>query len=264
MARNNGSLWRGLVVEVRIVHAMMVRDMMMRYGRDNIGFAWVILEPMILTAGVMFIWSLTGANHKDGIELVEFVLTGYMPLTLWRHLTNNMILIFRRSAPLLYHRSITLFDILLARQALEILGATLALLVVWGSLRAVGMMADPVRIDLMIVGWLIMAWLGCACGALIAVVTELWEAGERIIQPAQYLLIPISGAFFMVDWLPYGAQQIMLLNPTVHCYELFRAGFFGENLVTHYSIVYVCSVAFVLTYLAFVSVQKVRSRVQLT
>jgi capsular polysaccharide transport system permease protein len=264
MVQNDASLRRGIVVQMRTINALIVRDMMMRYGRDNIGFAWVILEPMILTSGVMIIWSATGLNHKPGIRLLELVLTGYLPLTLWRHLTNNFILLFRRTAPLLYHRTITLFDLLIARQILEFLGATIALLAVWGILSATGLIASAARLDLMIVGWLMMAWLASASGALIAVVTELWESGERIIQPLQYVIIPVSGAFFMVDWMPYEAQEVLLYNPTVHCYELFRAGFWGERVVTHYSIPYVGGWAFLLTYFAFVSVKRIRSRVQLT
>jgi capsular polysaccharide transport system permease protein len=264
MARSDTSLLEAARVHVRTVTALIVRDMMMRYGRDNIGFAWVVLEPMILTSGVMVIWSLTGLNHKAGLNLLELVLTGYLPLTLWRHLTNNFILLFRRTSALLYHRTITLFDIVFARAILEFLGATIALLAVWAILTGAGLIEPAQRLDLMLVGWLMMAWLGSASGALIAIVTELWEAGERIIQPIQYVIIPISGAFFMVDWVPYQGQQLLLLNPTVHCYELFRAGFWGDKVVTHYSVMYVGSAAFILTYFAFTALVWVRSRVQLT
>ena len=47
--------------------------------------------------------------------IVALVLTGYMPLTLWRHITNAGVFAFRRSIGLLYHRRITLVDTLLAR-----------------------------------------------------------------------------------------------------------------------------------------------------
>src|SRR5215510_5657944 len=100
-----GALLLGWTIQARNIHALMLRDVATRYGRDNIGFVWVVLEPMILTVGVMIVWSaIAVGGHKEGVTLVEFVLTGYIPLTLWRHLTNSMVLIFRRSVPLLYHR----------------------------------------------------------------------------------------------------------------------------------------------------------------
>ena len=42
----------------------------------------------------------------------------------------------------------------------------------------------------------------------------------------------------MVDWLPHYAQKLLLLNPSVHCFEMFRAGFFGAEVTTHYDPAY--------------------------
>jgi len=39
----------------------------------------------------------------------------------------------------------------------------------------------------------------------------------------------------MVDWLPKWGQEVILLNPMVHCFEVFRAGYFGSSVVMHYS-----------------------------
>jgi hypothetical protein len=40
--------WKGLKVQARVLNALMIRELMMRYGRGNIGFLWLIVEPMIL------------------------------------------------------------------------------------------------------------------------------------------------------------------------------------------------------------------------
>lgn len=252
--------WR---IQCRNVGALILRDMMMRYGRHNIGFVWVILEPMILTAGVMGVWSLMG-SAKQGVKIVELILTGYMPLTLWRHLTSSVVHIFRNSSPLLYHRNITILDILVARETLEFIGTSAALLVVWGSLNSIGIVADVNRLDLVLVGWFLMATLGFAVGTIIASVTELSETAERFVQPLQYLNIPISGVFFLVDWLPPWAQQAILYHPLVHCYETFRAGYFGEAVTTHYDLAYAWTCAFVLVFIGLMLLQRTRSRVQLS
>lgn len=256
-------LFRGARIQARNISALMLRDLMLRYGRDNIGFAWVILEPMILTLGVMTIWSMMMGSVKSGITIIEFVLTGYMPLTLWRHLTNSMISFFRRSAPLLYHSSISLFDIVFARLFLEFIGTTAALLVVWGSLNVMGVVNDVARWDLLIAGWLMMGWLGAMAGLLMASWTERYETAERFVQPMQYLLIPISGAFSLVEWVPKWGQDILSLNPMVHCFEVFRAGYFGPSVVTHYSFTYYLGCAFFLSCAGVAAVHHVRWKVQL-
>lgn len=252
----------GCAIQWRNIRALVLRDMMMRYGRDNIGFVWVVLEPMILTCGVMVIYSIMGAD-KHGVKAVELVLTGYMPLTLWRHLTNNMVNIFRGSTPLLYHRTITLIDILVSRQGLEFLGTSAALMVVWLTLYLSGVVQVPEQPGVMLLSWFAMAWLGIASGAAIAALTEVSETAERFVQPVQYLNIPLSGAFFMVDWLPTWAQKLILWHPMVHCYESFRAGYFGDTVATHYRFSYIAIWAFALTFVGLQLLRRVRSRIQL-
>ncbi len=240
----------------------MVRDLMMRYGRENIGFAWVILEPMILTCGVMVIWSAMGA-HKEGIKVVELVLTGYMPLTLWRHLTNNFVNIYRSSTGLMFHRQVSLLDLLIARQSLEIIGTTTALLVIYTTILTFGLIHEVERLDMIFLGWFMMAWIASACGMLIAAITERYEVAERFIQPIQYLNIPISGAFFFVGWLPTWGQKIITYHPLVHCWEVFRKGYFGDEMVYHYDIPYFVSVAFILTFLGVRATARVRKHIRL-
>jgi len=68
-------------------------------------------------------------------------------------------MIFRRSSALLYHRSISLFDIMLAKFALEFIATSGAFLAVWGTLNLVGVAGDITRFDLLFVGCLMMGWL---------------------------------------------------------------------------------------------------------
>lgn len=263
MAPGTSPLLTGRRVQWRTIHALLVRELMVRYGRNNIGFVWVILEPMILCVGVMFVWSILGGHGKDGIKVVELVLTGYMPLTLWRHLTGAVVGMFRSNVGLLYHRQVSLLDIVLARQLLEIAGTTTALLVIYSFLVISGLVEGLRRLDLVILGWLMMAWIGVAFGALLACWTERQEVVERFVQPLQYLNVPLSGAFFLVDWLPHWAQSVILYHPLVHCWEVFRAGYFGDAIVSHYDLWYYTACAFGLSFWALRSVRRIRAHVRL-
>ncbi len=42
MLRKADGLLRGWTIQRRVIRALMLRDMMARYGRDNIGFVWVL------------------------------------------------------------------------------------------------------------------------------------------------------------------------------------------------------------------------------
>lgn len=237
-ARPAPSLLRGWLAQLRCLEALIIRDMMMRYGRGNLGFMWVLIEPMILTIGVMLIWTMIKGEREHGITIIALVLTGYMPLTLWRHLTNNGVFALRRNASLLYHRNVTLLDVFMGRMALELGATTAALAIVAGTLMATELIEPIADYGTLAAGWLAMGALALGSALVICVLTEYSETWERFIQPYQYLMLPLSGCFFMVDWLPTAAQTAILFNPTVHCFEAFRAGFFGEKVATHYNLWY--------------------------
>jgi capsular polysaccharide transport system permease protein len=256
-----GDLGKGFAVQLRVIGALIIRDMMMRYGRANIGFLWVILEPMILTVGVMFMWSILKSPYEHGVQIVALVLTGYMPLTLFRHVTSIGPFLFRRSVPFLYHRHISFIDVLVARAILEFMGTTTALLVVYTVL-ALSNLVSPMRDPgLVALGWVTMALLSFGICCVFAVLTEYSEAAERFIQPFQYLMLPISGTFFMVDWLPKKAQEMIWYNPTVHCYEMFRAGVFGEEVLTYYDWWYPLVWALALTAFGLAMIDAVRDKI---
>ena len=54
-----------------------------------------------------------------------------------------------------------------------------------------------------------------------------------------YLFLPVSGAFFMVSWLPQRFQHAVLWVPTVSCTELLREGWLGTSIHAMYDIPYV-------------------------
>jgi len=53
MAHPQPDLLRSVVIQTRVVGALIMREIITRYGRHNIGFMWVFVEPMMFTAGVL-------------------------------------------------------------------------------------------------------------------------------------------------------------------------------------------------------------------
>lgn len=230
--QNTRSWWAGLKVQIRCIEALMVRDLMARYGRGNIGFLWVLLEPMILCVGVMVLWSFLKGDSEHGVNLVGLVIGGYMPLTLWRHITNRGVYALRNNASVFYHRRMSAIDCIVSMSAIEFAGSTAALIVVLSTTQALGLV-DPVQDYYSLsLGWLMKAFISIGVMLIICTLTESSEIWERFVAPFQYLMLPVSGAFFMVDWMPSNVQAVAWYNPTIHCYEMVRRGLFGDSVTT--------------------------------
>ena len=251
-----------LATQIRSLEALMVRDLMVRFGRGNLGFLWLLVEPMLLTTGVLFIWSLAKGDQGDhGVGVAFIVFSGYMPITLWRHMTNNAIFGLRRNGSLLYHRHITLLDTFVSRMLLEFAGTTTALIFIAAVLIGFGLLEPIVNYRTMTIAWLVLAIYSFGGALVICVLTEYSEIWERFIGPFQYLMLPLSGCFFMVDWLPTPAQQLIWYNPITHCFEAFRDGLMGDAVTTHYELWYPLAWGIALIAIGLRMVDVVRDRI---
>jgi capsular polysaccharide transport system permease protein len=234
-------------VNLRILGALMLREASARYGHENIGFFWLMVEPLFLALGVMTMWSVTGQSHGHGVELVPFVLSGYTVLTLWRHLVAQSIHALRRSADLMFHRNVRAFDILFARVMLEMVGILTAFFIAYLPLVLLGAM-DPMRDPLVLLGaWILLTWFAFSFGLIITSLTELSEVAEHFIQPIMYITLPITGAFTMQYWLPSKARYVLSWSPLVNIQEMFRGGLFPVDIQTEWDASYLLLWCVVLT-----------------
>jgi ABC-type polysaccharide/polyol phosphate export permease len=150
--------------------------------------------------------------------------------------------------PLLYHRNVRVIDVLLTRIALEVLGATCSFIVLSVILVFIGWMDPPVNAALVLSGWLMLAWFGASLALVIGGGASFSPIVYRLWHPAAYLLFPMSGAAFMVDWLPLKLQKAVLLLPMVHGVEMIRLGYFGNVAPPHYDVQYMAVCCLVLSF----------------
>jgi ABC-type polysaccharide/polyol phosphate export permease len=108
-------------------------------------------------------------------------------------------------------------------------------------------MSPPHDIVKVIFAWCLLAWFGASLALLIGALAVRSEIVDKLWHPTAFLLFWLSGAAFMVDWLPKPAQEIVLLLPMVHGVELLRDGYLGPVVRTHYSVSYLAGACLVLT-----------------
>ena len=246
MQENIMSLGTKFTLQLRVIWALICREMQTRYGRDNIGFLWVVGEPAIFCVGVSVMWTLIRPAHEHGVPVTAFVITGYVPLTMWRHCIGRAVKAFEANGALMFHRQVTPFDVILARSFLEICGVTIAGILVSVAAIVLGFMDLPQDIGLIYLG-LLFTFMFCLASALIfAALTEMSELLEKFIGAISYLSIPFSGAFAMVDWVPANYRWTLLWSPPVHASEMIRGGQFGQQVHPHYDIIYVSWVCYLL------------------
>ncbi|KVE35384.1 ABC transporter permease [Burkholderia sp. TSV86] len=238
MATHDTPLPRSIAIQTRVVGALLMREILTRFGRHNIGFLWMFFEPMMFTVGVLTLWTVTKMTHGSSLPVTAFAVTGYSPVLLWRNCANRCALAILPNQALLYHRNVRVLDFFFARLLLEIGGATMSFTFLTILFITVGMMKPPEDVLLVLGGWLHFIVFGSSLALIIGALSERSEAIERVWHTVSYLLFPLSGSVFMVSWIPQKFQPYVLLLPMVHGSEMLRAGYFGSLVTPHYSVQY--------------------------
>jgi capsular polysaccharide transport system permease protein len=256
------ALRRSFAIQARVIGALLMREIITRYGRHNVGFMWLFVEPMLFTLGVTALWTATKGTHGSNLPIVAFAVTGYSSVLLWRNGANRCAKAIEPNLSLLYHRNVRVVDLFAARLILEIAGSTISLVVLSLFFIAIGWMRWPADVLMMIFAWLLLAWFAISLGLIVGAVSERSEMFERIWHTITYLMFPLSGAVFMVAWLPKAAQELILWVPMVHGVEMLRHGYFGGTVHTYENPAYLMLVNLLLIFVGLALVRESGRRVE--
>ncbi|WP_107688928.1 ABC transporter permease [Neisseria wadsworthii] len=249
------SFWESLLIQKRVIGALLMREIITRYGRNNIGFLWLFVEPLLLTVLIVSMWQFMRADKYSTLNIVAFVLTGYPMAMMWRNVSNRAIGAISANASLLYHRNVRVLDTIFARMLLEIAGATIAQVVIVAALVAIGWVDPPADVFYMLAAWLMMAFFAVGLGLVICSIAFNFEAFGKLWSTFSFIMLPLSGAFFFVYTLPHQVREYALMIPMVHGTEMFRHGYFGDSIVTYENIWFmlICNLVLLLLGLAMVN-----------
>ena len=247
--------WR---IQRRVVSALMLRELVTRFGRENIGFLWVMAEPLLFAVLVGIVWRFMKGPEEHGVSVIAFVATGYIPLTLFRQALSRSIRVFSVNGSLLYHRQIKVLDFIFVRFLIEMIGALMAYLFIALLLIPLDEFPIPADFGIFLVGWILYAWFTLSLVLCLAPLSEKSEILEKLIPVTTYIAIPFSGTFTMLSWLTPDAQAVLWWSPFVHAMEMMRAGIFGPGVNAEWSFFVPISACLVLTMLGLVMCHRIR------
>lgn len=254
-----GSLLRdsSWTITRRVIGALLLRELLTRYGRNNIGFLWLFVEPMLFVAVVSVIWVYVKSISSSTIPIAAFALTGYSSMLLWRNMPSRCIGALKSNMSLLYHRQVTLQDVYISRVLLEGLAVSASFAGLSVVFYAMGWVPAPEDALQVLEGWLLLAWFGVGLGWTIGGLAEKFPPVENLWGPFSYVLIIFSGVVTVADALPPNLREIVLWGPPLNALEFLREGWFGSLFRAHYDVPYVIACNLVLTFIGLSLVRQV-------
>ncbi len=215
----------------------MVREAQSKYSKETLGFFWTIAEPLLLTLGVIAMWTVTRQGEGHGhIGVFPFALTAYSHIQLFRIMALGSLGTIKASGWLFYHQNVKMFDVFLARSFLISISVFTSFVIVAAFGVLFGFMRPPSDPGLVIAAWCMDTMFAMAFASVLAGLSEFSDVVEKLAHPVLYLTLPLSGAFVMTHWLPPRARQVVEWSPLAHAVEMFRAGVFGPSVKTTWSL----------------------------
>jgi ABC-type polysaccharide/polyol phosphate export permease len=233
----------------RVIGALLLRELFTRYGRNNIGFLWVFVEPMLVVAVMVgFRVLMKSAGYTLTIPIVAFALTGWTSMLLWRQMPSRCIGALKSSLSLLYHKPVTITDVFIARVILEFCAYTTVFVVLAIVSYAMGWVPAPEDALQMLWGWLLFGWFAVGLGWTVGGLSEKSATVEYVWRALSLILMFSSGVFFLAESIPPYLRDILLWLPMLNMVEYLREGWFGSLFNAHYDIFYVVCWNLVLTF----------------
>ncbi|KPF77943.1 ABC transporter [alpha proteobacterium AAP81b] len=255
---------RGARVQTRVIGALMMRELHTRYGRDNIGYLWIFAEPMLLAVAVATLHAGQHIRSLGGLRPVPFVLVGYGLFIAFRSILSRAESLIEANRPLLHHRRVTLFDMLVARALLEAAGTLLALALLLAAAIALDLADPPARPGVLLAAASLMLWFSFALSMLVAAAAQRSQLFARLLHPALYLSLPLSGAFFVLAWLPGPIRDLLAPVPLVQIFELARHGMFAAASDVMVDLPAILAWCLGLTLAGMLSLRAVRRHIELS
>lgn len=252
----------GVAAQGAVLRALLLRELQLRFGRDNIGFLWMAAEPMMLASVITLLHSAAHYGlDVPGMSPYTFTLTGYCLFIIFRNNFNRAESAIIQSESLLYHSMIKPFDILLSKAIVETMGCLLALIVLQAIGIILGQAELPARPIYLFAAIFLITWWTFSLSLIIAAYTYNGHFLGRLVHPTAYLAFPLSGAFVTMTFLPVWARPFMAWNPMMGIFETARYGQFTAASPEYMYSAYVVAVCAGLTYWGLIAIRQLRSQI---
>lgn len=236
-----------LLLQVRVVGALVLRETRATFGTSQFGYLWAIVMPGAGILILVMVFSFVGRQAPFGSSFALFFATGVLTLEFFNKLSGTLMNTFDANKALLTYPPIKETDALFAR--LILISATYMVIMVlfFGGLILAGQAEFPTDAGKMMEAFAATALLGFGFGTLNAVLKSLWDSWNYVESILTRPLFFISAVFYIPSHMPPAAISILKWNPVLHLVEWMRVGYYPNYDSTVLSPSYPLGVGLLLT-----------------
>jgi len=240
-------LRQSLRLQIRVVRALMLREMLTRFGRLHLGYVWAFLQPLLHIAVWFFIRIIIRARGGTAdMSPWLFLGAGIVPFLMFMNVGGFVRGSIKANQALIAFPPVKSTDTIISRFLLESITMIAVGIFVFALLITFGEAGWPDSITLLAAVSLGMLLLGLGYGLVMSIANLFFPSiGQLSFILTRFLYLG-SGIFYNPDDLPPEVLKWLSWNPCLHGVQLFRHGYSELYTTTVSSLTYLFTVAAVL------------------
>lgn len=231
---------------LRVLSALVIREMGTKFGRSVGGYFWALAEPLGGIVMLSVVFSLALRSPPLGTSFMLFYATGIVPFYMYNAMSRGVANSIKTNKGLLNYPVVTVLDAVFAKFTLNFMTVLLVAAVLINGILII--VQPDVNLDLAAVAFafLLASLVGLGVGATNCVLVGFYPTWGNVWAVLTRPLLILSSVLYTFESVPARFQAVLWWNPLVHVIAIMRSGFYGFYDPTFVSIPYVLGIALAL------------------
>ena len=113
------SFGRAIMGQLNVINALILRETRTRFGKHKLGYAWALLEPVMMILTFYLLFTINKRNPPEGMDLLGFLATGIVPYLAFSKCVSQVSQSINGNKGLLFYPQVKPLDVVFARIGLE-------------------------------------------------------------------------------------------------------------------------------------------------
>lgn len=225
-----------------VIGALMLRDMRTRFGSSHLGYLIAILWPFSHLVIMVSAMAYSRRFTTMGGDPVVFAITGILPYILCLYPARMMGYAIEVNKGLLFFPVVRVIDIIFSRAIIELLTATVVVVLIFSCGLALGFDLVPTDIPSLISGILATVFLSLSMGFFANIAAAISPSWRIVLILSVIVMYLTSGVVVPFGFYPREIQNIVVYNPLFHSVEWLRSAYYdGDSYIDYLSKTYLVS-----------------------
>jgi capsular polysaccharide transport system permease protein len=209
------------------IKALLLRELLTRFGNMRLGWLFVLLEPIVHIAFMAVLFGLILGRRMPGADYVYFITLGVLGFEIVMKSLKSGLAAIPSNAGLFVHKQVLPVTVILTRVLIEVGLLLISGFIVWGGFTWAGHPLAPHNPAMTLLILLLMSLLGLGLALTLGILNCFYPLIEKIITFVSRPLYIFSGIFFSVRAIPEEYRAMVLWNPIFVGNELIRGAVLG-------------------------------------